>query len=166
MTSRSAAFNVHILVVDDDSEELRECAHARGIGLMEFADSGTLFLDEIVDLQLPLQAKLLRAIQERRIRRVGATREIPLDLRIVAAASHDPADLVAAGGFREELYYRLNVGRIELPPLRERGDDVTLLAAAGGDVTAAARKAAIPRGTLYRLLNRHGLPASDFRSRR
>jgi len=237
-------------------------AHARSIGLMEFADSGTLFLDEVTALPLHLQAKLLRALQERRFRRLGATREISVSLRVVAAAGRDPAGLIAEERFREDLYYRLNVGRIELPPLRERGDDVRLLAryfvqryamemgrdrvdisadalevlrtyawpgnvrelqnvlkrslamtrhdvltpedlsdevvtradprrgrergsffelraervaafekeyitdllrSAGGDVSAAARKADMPRGTLYRLMKRHELIARDFR---
>jgi len=102
-------------------------AHARGIGLMEFADAGTLFLDEITALPSTLQAKLLRALQERKFRRLGATREISVNLRVVAAASRDPAELIKEERFREDLYYRLNVGRIELPPLRERRGDVPLL---------------------------------------
>jgi two-component system response regulator HydG len=103
-------------------------ANTRSIGLMEFADSGTFFLDEINALPLSLQAKLLRALQERQFRRVGATREISVDLRVVAAGAHDPAELIKVQRFREDLYYRLNVGRIELPPLRERADDIPLLA--------------------------------------
>ena len=102
-------------------------ANTRSVGLMEFADHGTFFLDEIDALPLTLQAKLLRALQERRFRRVGATGEIAVDLRVVAAAGHDPAELIKVQRFREELYYRLNVGRVELPPLRERAGDIPLL---------------------------------------
>ena len=103
-------------------------AHARSIGLMEFADRGTFFLDEVHALPLGLQAKLLRSLQERRIRRVGARQEIDVDLRVIAAANRDPAELVRTGEFREDLYFRLNVGRVELPPLRDRTGDVPLLA--------------------------------------
>lgn len=103
-------------------------AHARSIGLMEFADRGTFFLDEVHALPLGLQAKLLRSLQERRIRRVGATQEIDVDLRVIAAANRDPAELLRTGEFREDLYFRLNVGRVELPPLRDRAGDVPLLA--------------------------------------
>lgn len=102
-------------------------AHARSTGLMEFADSGTLFLDEITSLQVPLQAKLLRVLQERKFRRLGATRETSVSFRVVAAANRDPVELIKSNRFREDLYYRLNVGRIELPPLRERSDDIPLL---------------------------------------
>jgi len=234
------------------------------MGLVEFADGGTLFLDEVGELPLPLQAKLLRVLQERRVRRVGARQENAVDVRVVAATSRNVDEMVAAGGFRRDLYYRINVVRIDLPPLRDRGDDVCLLAerfahraaremgrAAGGltpdvyqvlrayqwpgnvrelhnvvrralamtraplagiddlpdevvaaagrtlpagadaagffarraehvarferqyladllarhhgDVSAAAREAAVPRGTLYRLMKGHGLDATTFR---
>ncbi len=103
-------------------------ANARSIGLMEFADGGTLFLDEIHALSTPLQAKLLRALQERSFRRVGSTREISVDVRVIAAANCDPAELLSSGQLREDLYYRINVGRVELPPLRERAKDIPLLA--------------------------------------
>lgn len=238
-------------------------AHARSIGLMEFADRGTFFLDEVHALPLGLQAKLLRSLQERRIRRVGATQEVDVDLRVIAAANRDPAELVRTGEFREDLYFRLNVGRVELPPLRDRTGDVPLLAthflqrnvrrtddqpaelsddamevldayhwpgnvreleniirrtlamtrtkvltpdelpdeivsqagrpgvpgggsffqrraqrirefereyladllrACAGDVTAAAKQAHLPRGTLYRLMKKHDMAAGDFRS--
>ena len=237
-------------------------AHARSIGLMEFANRGTLFLDEVHALSPSLQAKLLRSLQERRIRRVGATQEIAVDLRVIAAVNRDPAELVRAEKLREDLYFRLNVGRVELPPLRDRTGDVALLAAhflqrsahktggrsaelsadaievlnayhwpgnvrelenvihrtlaltrtklltpaelpdeivsqarkpglpgggnfferraehvrafereylidllraCAGDVSTAARQAGMPRGTLYRLLKKHDLAATDFR---
>jgi DNA-binding NtrC family response regulator len=102
-------------------------AHARSIGLLEVADGGTFFFDEVVSLPLSVQAKLLRALQERRIRRVGGKQEIAVDVRVVAASNLNPADEIRAQRFREDLYYRINVGRIELPPLRERVEDVPLL---------------------------------------
>ncbi len=99
-------------------------------GLMEEADGGTLFLDEIGHLPLSLQGKLLRALEEKRIRRVGGTESRPVDVRIIAASHVDLATAVERGEFREDLYYRLNVITLALPPLRERGDDVELLAQA------------------------------------
>jgi DNA-binding NtrC family response regulator len=239
-------------------------ADARRMGLIEFADGGTLFLDEVGELPLPLQAKLLRVLQERRVRRVGARQENPVDVRVVAATSRPIDRMVNEGEFRRDLFYRINVVRVELPPLRARGDDIGLLAehfanraaqemgrpvgglstdvyqvlksyhwpgnvrelqnvvrraialtrspnagiddlpdeivaAAGrsapaeagavgffarraehvagferefltdlltrhlGDVSAAAREARLPRGTLYRLLKGHGIDAAAFR---
>jgi len=103
-------------------------ADARRMGLVEFADGGTLFLDEIGELPLPLQAKLLRVLQERRVRRVGARQENPVDVRVVAATSRSIDQMVDRGEFRRDLFYRINVVRIDLPPLRTRGDDIGLLA--------------------------------------
>ena len=103
-------------------------ADARRMGLVEFADGGTLFLDEIGELPLPLQAKLLRVLQERRVRRVGARQETAVDVRVVAATSRNIDQMVERGEFRRDLFYRINVVRIDLPPLRARGDDIGLLA--------------------------------------
>ncbi len=103
-------------------------ADTRRMGLVEFADGGTLFLDEVGELPAPLQAKLLRVLQERRVRRVGARQETPVDVRVVAATSRPIDRMVAEGEFRRDLFYRINVVRIDLPPLRVRGDDIGLLA--------------------------------------
>jgi DNA-binding NtrC family response regulator len=97
-------------------------------GLIETAHRGTLFLDEIGDLPPTLQSKLLRATQERQIRRVGGTAQVDVDVRIVSATNRNLRDAVTRGQFREELYYRINVIAIELPPLRERAGDIPLLA--------------------------------------
>jgi len=103
-------------------------ASAAKPGLFELASGGTLFLDEIGHLAYPLQGKLLRVLQERSIRRVGGTRAIPVDVRVVAATHVRLAEAVRRGEFREDLYYRLNVVQIELPPLRARREDVLPLA--------------------------------------
>ncbi len=104
-------------------------AHTRSMGLLEFADKGTFFLDEIAELPLRLQVKLLRALQERRIRRVGATDELDVDVRVVSATSRNLDELVAKEQFRSDLFYRINVSRIDLPPLRDRTGDIPLLVA-------------------------------------
>ena len=98
------------------------------MGLFEVADQGTLFLDEVGELPLNIQVKLLRAIQERVIRMVGGTDDIKIEVRIVAATNRNLEDMVKQGGFREDLYYRLNVIHIKSPPLRERRDDIPILA--------------------------------------
>lgn len=96
-------------------------------GLFYYANGGTLFLDEVAELPLPLQAKLLRALEERRIRPVGSEQEIPVDVRIVAATNRKLLDEVAAGRIRRDLYYRLNVAEIHMPALREHTGDIPAL---------------------------------------
>ena len=103
-------------------------ANTREIGIFEAASSGTVFLDEIGEMNVSLQAKLLRAIQEKEIRRVGGKINIPVDVRIVAATNKDLETEIRKGTFREDLFYRLNVIRLNLPPLRERGSDLATLA--------------------------------------
>jgi DNA-binding NtrC family response regulator len=102
-------------------------AHAEKKGLFEIADRGTLFLDEIGELDITMQAKLLRALQERKIRRVGGTREISIDVRVVAATNRDLRAMVQDKRFRDDLYYRINVLSIDVPPLRERREDIPVL---------------------------------------
>ena len=97
-------------------------------GLIEEASGGTLFLDELADMSLANQAKLLRVLEEREVLRVGSSKTVPVDLKVIAATNVDLKAAVQAGKFREDLYYRLNVAELYLPPLSERGDDVLLLA--------------------------------------
>jgi two-component system, NtrC family, response regulator PilR len=98
------------------------------VGLFEVADGGTLFLDEVGELPMSIQVKLLRAIQERIIRRVGATDDMKIEVRIIAATNRNLEEMVAKGTFRQDLFYRLNVINIKTPSLRERADDIPLLA--------------------------------------
>src|SRR5262249_12914312 len=102
-------------------------AAANKKGLFEVADKGTMFLDEVGDTSLAMQVKLLRVLQERMIRRVGGTEEIPVDVRIIAATNRDLSEMVAENQFREDLFYRISVIPLELPPLRHRRDDIPLL---------------------------------------
>ncbi|WP_230293723.1 sigma 54-interacting transcriptional regulator [Croceicoccus sp. Ery5] len=120
-------------------------AFARHIGKFEQARGGTLFLDEIGDMPMQAQTRLLRALQSGTILRVGGREEVPIDARIVAATNKDLAPLIETGRFREDLFYRLNVVPIQLPPLRERGDDVDALAS---HFLAQAARDGLPRRNL------------------
>ncbi len=114
-------------------------------GFFQAASGGTLFLDEVAELPLAMQVKLLRAIQERRVRKVGATTEEPVDVRILSATHQDLARLVADGRFRQDLYYRLNVIELRVPSLRERVEDVPLLAEGILQRLAERNRTAAPR---------------------
>ena len=117
-------------------------AHATKPGLFEVAEGGTLFLDEIGTLPVDLQAKLLRVLEDREVRRVGATKSRRVDVRVLAASNEDLQEAVRRGSFRQDLYFRLGVVTLQLPPLRERGADVVLIA----------------RQLLVSLAKLHGLP--------
>ena len=98
------------------------------LGFFRAADKGTIFLDEISEIPLELQAKLLRVLQERRVTPLGSTQSFTVDVRVLCATSKDLQDMVRKGTFRSDLYYRLNVVRLEVPPLRHRREDILLLA--------------------------------------
>ena len=102
-------------------------AKSRRIGKFEHANGGTLFLDEIESMSMAMQVKLLRALEERTIERLGSNQSIPLDIRVIAASKSDLRALAEQGDFREDLYYRLNVVRLDIPPLRDRREDISLL---------------------------------------
>jgi len=113
-------------------------------GFFQAARGGTLFLDEVADLPLPMQVKLLRAIQEKRVRRVGDTVEEPVDLRVISASHQDLRNLVATGRFRHDLFYRLNVIALRMPALRDRLDDLPELARHILARLAAANRVPVP----------------------
>jgi DNA-binding NtrC family response regulator len=121
-------------------------ARAARMGLFEAAHGGTLFLDDLPTLSPALQAKVLKAVEDHRIRRLGGTQEIPVDARVIAATNQDLKQLVAAGKFREDLYHRLDLFRIQIPPLRERGSDILKLA----------------ERLIARLCQRHRLPVKNI----
>jgi len=128
---------VNCSALPDSLAESELFGHERGaftdartarIGLFEAASGGTLFLDELPSLSPALQAKVLKAIEDNRIRRLGGSREISVDARVVAVTNRDLKELITAGQFREDLYHRLDLYRIQIPPLRERGEDIVTLA--------------------------------------
>jgi DNA-binding NtrC family response regulator len=132
---RFVAFNA--AAIPEGLAEAELFGHTRGaftgavaarIGRFELAQHGTLFIDEVTSMSLPLQAKLLRALQEKEVERVGDSRPMSLDIRVIAAANSDLKKMVKAGTFREDLFYRLNVIPLTLPPLRQRREDIPLLA--------------------------------------
>jgi transcriptional regulator with GAF, ATPase, and Fis domain len=133
-------------------------ADKRRIGAFERAQGGTLFLDELGELELELQPKLLRALERREIQRVGGDKPISVDVRIIAATHRDLRSMVARGEFREDLYYRLAVVTLELPPLRERREDIPLLVDHFLKGLEADR-AALPAGTLERFVE-HDWPGN------
>ena len=148
---------INCAAIPEDLVESELFGHEKGaftgatqtrLGSFEQANGGTLFLDEVGDMPLPMQAKLLRALQERVITRVGGKGEIPVDVRVLAATNQDLTAMVAAKTFREDLYYRLHVVRIHMPPLRERLDDLEDLAPQF--LLQAARKNGIEKKRLSR----------------
>ena len=134
----------------------------RRVGRIEQADQGTLLLDEVSEMPLPLQAKLLRVLQEREVDRVGGARPVPVDVRVIATTNRDLSQMVAAGLFRQDLYYRLDVFPLALPPLRDRREDLPELAAAILDRVASAhgREAPVLDGSALRALQSARLPGN------
>ncbi|RMR41224.1 Sigma-54 dependent transcriptional regulator/response regulator [Pseudomonas savastanoi pv. glycinea] len=137
-------------------------AQKRRIGKFEFASGGTLFLDEIESMSLDVQVKLLRLLQERVVERMGSNQQIPLDIRIIAATKEDLRQAADQGRFRADLYYRLNVASLRIPPLRERGEDALMLFEHYAD--AASMRHGIPKHELKpgqrALLLRHNWPGN------
>ncbi|MCU0842378.1 MAG: sigma-54 dependent transcriptional regulator [Thiobacillaceae bacterium] len=131
-------------------------------GFFEAASGGTLFLDEVAELPMPMQVKLLRAIQERRVRRVGGVEEEPVDVRLISASHQDLGRAVEAGRFRHDLYYRLNVIEMKMPPLRDRQDDIPALAEYVAQRLASSTGQPLPRLTdeAVRALKRYAFPGN------
>ncbi len=134
-------------------------AHEERGGFFQAAHRGTLFLDEVAELPPSMQVKLLRALQERSVRRLGSQREEPVDVRIVSATNRDLAEAVRRGGFRQDLYYRLHVIELSLPPLRERREDLPLLCSAILARLGAADPARLSASAIARL-GAHDFPGN------
>ena len=131
-------------------------------GFFQAANGGTLFLDEVAELPLAMQVKLLRSIQEKRVRKVGATQEDPVDVRIISATHQNLSALVAAGRFRQDLFYRLNVIELKMPPLRECREDIPGIAAALLERLARQNGVPAPRldGSAVQELARYDFPGN------
>lgn len=149
---RGEFVGVNVAAIADGMLESELFGHVRGAytgadreraGLLRQAAGGTLFLDEVTEMDLELQAKLLRALEDRKVRPLGADREFALDVRVVAATNRDPRQAIADGRLREDLYFRLAVVTVQLPPLRERPEDIVPLAESF--LAAAARERAMPQ---------------------
>ena len=144
-------------------------AHSAHPGAFERADGGTLFLDEVGELPLELQPRLLRALENRGVRRVGGTQYRPVDLRVVAATNRDLKELVAAGSFRKDLYFRLAAAVVAVPPLRKRLDDLPLLVP-GLLEDLGRQEVVVPGGNLrspaHPLLARQRARAEEYRGLR
>jgi len=125
------------------------------LGLFQFATEGTLFLDEVADLPLSMQVKLLRSIQEKTIRPIGSTKEIAIDVRILSATHNDLAQLVKVGKFRQDLFYRINVIELYIPPLRERTEDIPDLVNYFLKKFAKNKKIKVPPTTMNALINHY-----------
>jgi two-component system response regulator AtoC len=132
------------------------------MGKFELADAGTIFLDEIGDMPIALQAKLLRVLEEGMIERIGSNKRIPVDLRVVSSTNRDLPPRIADGQFREDLYYRLNVLHIALPPLRERREDIRHLAATflRRFASELGKEAATLTAEALRVLEQHTWPGN------
>ncbi len=136
-------------------------AGSRKKGMLEAADEGVIFFDEISELGLAMQVKLLRVLQERSFLRVGGVREVPIDIQIIAATNKDLKDMVKQGAFREDLYYRLNVVRLTVPPLRERLDDLPLFLAHFIEKHASAgHRIETVTPEVLEILHRHDFPGN------
>jgi transcriptional regulator with PAS, ATPase and Fis domain len=129
-------------------------------GLFELAHGGTIFLDEIAEMGLPLQGKLLRVLQEKKVMRLGSDQVIPVDVRVVAATNKNLGQLMATGGFRDDLFYRLNVLRLPLPPLRHRQEDIADLARHFLDLAATRPGGHALSAEAVRVLCRHAWPGN------
>lgn len=134
-------------------------AHEERGGFFQAAHRGTLFLDEVAELPSSMQVKLLRALQERRVRKLGGQREEPVDVRIVSATNRDLAEAVRRGEFRQDLYYRLQVIELRLPPLRERREDIPLLSAAILNRLSGGHRAVLSPAAMARLCT-HAFPGN------
>src|SRR5437773_549843 len=131
-------------------------------GLLEEADGGSLLLDEITEMPAELQAKLLRVLEERAVRRVGAAKAVPVDFRLISSTNRSPEAALREGRLRQDLFFRINTVSIDVPPLRERREDIPILLRAlettKWNKQAAAALLGLRRPTLYSKMRKHGIP--------